>query len=343
MPRQTIFYSWQSDTPIIQYKDVSKEFIFKALTVALTQARSEYPELAEFELDRDSRGVAGSPGLIDTILKKISESCLFLADVTFIGKTEGDNSKLIPNPNVMFELGHASTQLGLDRIILVMNTHFGDADELPFDIRHRRFPIRFCLEPGAPDSIRKSEREKLINALKEALFVACKNGLLNRYANEAQVRAALWILRCVQGNANFLFETLAHQYGIYPFSVIDIEKVDAIVERVSMENIRSLNSISTVGNEAYLPYLSRRLEIFTDEIKNLLGRYTVLGGNLIFTVEDVLSLAIALHQQLMLSNSVSTSSIPQFDSTLRACVRKLLVAMRLCLIEARNIRNEPIT
>lgn len=54
-----------------------------------------------------------------------------------------------PNPNVMIELGYAIKSLDWDRIILLYDKDFGEIEELPFDINHRRitsFSLESCEE-----------------------------------------------------------------------------------------------------------------------------------------------------------------------------------------------------
>jgi hypothetical protein len=61
--------------------------------------------------------------------------------------------KRTPNPNVMIELGYAARSRGWDRIIPIMNTSGGTSPEqLPFDLRHRRWPITYRLDdPNGPE------------------------------------------------------------------------------------------------------------------------------------------------------------------------------------------------
>jgi predicted nucleotide-binding protein len=346
MPRQTIFYSWQSDVGKSDKSspDVTKEFIFKALAEALRQLIEEYPELSSVDLDRDTRGLAGSPSLVDAILRKINESCLFVADLTFVGQTADQESKKLPNPNVMFELGHASNRLGWDRLILVMNTHYGEPLSLPFDIRHRRFPIKYRLAPNATDSEFKKQQKRLVKELKYGILSAYQQGLFNRYVNEGQVRAALWILRAMHSNARFLFETIATEFKVYPFHVTDTEKIEQVVKHVTAENFQRLRSISHLERPLYLPYFINCLQSFVNEIDQLLFRYTHVGGNLINSLEEVRLRTTALLNNLQLINNINpqAASKEAYDRNLQSQAKRLLLEIRQCLIEARTIRNEPI-
>jgi len=84
----TVFYSWQSDVP----SKFNRTFIEKALTKALKRLRSDAtlePALrdTEIRLDKDTQGVAGSPPIAETILKKIEECAVFVADLSFVGES----------------------------------------------------------------------------------------------------------------------------------------------------------------------------------------------------------------------------------------------------------------
>lgn len=104
-------------------------------------------------VDQDRQGVPGSPDLAATILSKIKETTVFVADVTPVGEVfsndVGLKKKKIINPNVAIELGYALNHPGDGALIMVMNTHYGEIDDLPFDLRHKAGPIRYCLSPDA--------------------------------------------------------------------------------------------------------------------------------------------------------------------------------------------------
>jgi hypothetical protein len=125
-----IFYSWQSDRP----SKICRNFIAVALQDA---AKSVSQALGiEVEIDSDTQDEPGQPPITDTILRKIRECDAFIGDMTFVAKT--DAGKLLPNPNVMGEYGYALAEKSTRRILLVMNTAFGPAKDLPFDLGHLR-------------------------------------------------------------------------------------------------------------------------------------------------------------------------------------------------------------
>lgn len=156
--RLTVFYSWQSDTP----SNLNRTFIEKALLEALKRLHSDATlenalRDTTVELDKDTKGVAGSPPIAETILKKIDDCAVFVADVTFVGESKAalcdaeEKPRQFPNPNVMLEYGYALKRHSHAALIAVMNTAFGkpDGDLLPFDLRHLRWPITYHLPPSS--------------------------------------------------------------------------------------------------------------------------------------------------------------------------------------------------
>lgn len=148
----TIFFSWQSDTPT----KTNHGFIKEALNSAVTQLVANGSVEEAPRVDHDTKGVHGDPDIFPTILNKIENCDVFIADVTFVASTP--NGKNIPNPNVLLELGYAYKVVGSGRIIKIMNKSFGDPkDGLPFDLAHKRWPYTYSL----PEDADKSNREKV--------------------------------------------------------------------------------------------------------------------------------------------------------------------------------------
>jgi hypothetical protein len=147
-----IFYSWQSDREL----SCCKSFIRKAADDAALRLSQSLG--LQITVDSDTDGVTGTPPINETILRKIDECDIFLADVTFVASLEGEE-KLLPNPNVMGEYGYALKSKGFSRILLVMNTAYGPPEKLPFDLHHLRHPARYVLEASAPDGERRKTRD----------------------------------------------------------------------------------------------------------------------------------------------------------------------------------------
>ena len=91
---------------------------------------------------------------------------VLVADVTLVGATpqkEGTKPKKTPNPNVLLELGYGAAILGSQRIILLLNKHYGSPESLPFDLKFRRFPFTYTLGPNS------DRRQDAIDYLVEGL------------------------------------------------------------------------------------------------------------------------------------------------------------------------------
>jgi hypothetical protein len=171
----TIFYSWQSDTP----GALNRSFIERALRAAMKHIRSDAtlePAVRETNLvlDKDTQGIPGSPPIAQTILAKIDKAAVFVADLTFVGRslpTLDSIGRLFPNPNVMIEYGYALKRHGHDRIITVLNTAFGEShtDNLPFDLRHLRWPIKYHLAETTSEEQKKAAFDSLVVSLSEAI------------------------------------------------------------------------------------------------------------------------------------------------------------------------------
>lgn len=159
--KATVFYSWQSDT---KPGAANRTLIERALEAALEEIKGEASYVVDPVVDRDTKGIAGSPDIGLTIFKKIEACSVFVADVTIINPRA--RSRPMPNPNVLVELGYALKALGSQRIILVQNTAFGGTDQLPFDLRQKRV-LRYLSKPKATN--RSDDRRLLQAQLRHAL------------------------------------------------------------------------------------------------------------------------------------------------------------------------------
>lgn len=177
----TIFYSWQSDSP----NSTNRNFIEKSLKKALKDVAAD-GRLEEADrknnllLDKDTKGVPGIPPIAEVIFDKISKSAVFVPDLTFVGKAEGD--RLLPNPNVLIEYGWALSTLGHLRIIPVMNIAYGpvSAETLPFDMRHLRHPIAYDLGENATIEERSQASTVLTRQLKNAISLVLQSEVGNK-------------------------------------------------------------------------------------------------------------------------------------------------------------------
>ncbi|PJG45699.1 hypothetical protein CAF53_23675 [Sphingobium sp. LB126] len=162
---KTVFWSWQSDLD----SRVTREVVRFALDAAITMLSADVEEADRPSLTSDTQGVAGTPDIVATILRKIDEAAVFVGDVTPISVSE--SGKACANPNVLLEMGYANRALSEHRVIQVWNTAFEGAmlDKLPFDMRGRRGPISFHLPVGADTSELRRVRGELAKQLAGAL------------------------------------------------------------------------------------------------------------------------------------------------------------------------------
>ena len=116
-------------------------------------------------IDRDTRSDAGMGSVVETVFEKINNADIFLCDISPVTElnvkdsTGAERSKLMPNSNVMIELGYALRSMYYRRIIAVSNqTKFiHKRGTLPFDILGKRnitFTLKKDLNLGS--ELRKS-------------------------------------------------------------------------------------------------------------------------------------------------------------------------------------------
>lgn len=157
-----VFYSWQSDNEPIY----NRNFIEKSLEKAIKEVDKNISNGPLITLDKDTRGVPGSPDITPTILQKIDRSICFVADVTPITTVDG---KRIPNPNVMFELGYALSTLSYERVIIVCNTVYCDLKELPFDLGLKRI-MSYKYDASTSQEEKSNCKKQLVGDMTRALM-----------------------------------------------------------------------------------------------------------------------------------------------------------------------------
>ncbi len=150
MSSPVVFYAWQNDRP----RETTRDLIRDAALSAVQKAGSTMRVENSPRLDHDTENESGTPPIAETILRKIRHSAIMIADMTFCSEIHEDGpdrklKKRNPNPNVMMELGYGAAIMGWSRIVLVMNTKYGSAQWLPFDLKNHRFPIIYELGPNS--------------------------------------------------------------------------------------------------------------------------------------------------------------------------------------------------
>lgn len=165
--RFVIFYSWQSDLP----GTLNHYFIQDCIEEAIVGLSSMEAKLLPC-VDRDTQGELGAPDIADTILRKIDNCDMFIADISIVARSA--KTRPTSNPNVLFELGYAVSRLGWDRVTNVVNLGSGKVEELPFDLRKRRV-VRYTL---VKDEIKKSAKTMLVEAFKLQIAACIEKGKL---------------------------------------------------------------------------------------------------------------------------------------------------------------------
>ena len=179
----TAFLSWQSDRD----SRTGRNLVERALELAISRISKDINLFGSNRndgaliLDRDTRNVAGSPPIVETIFKKIDSAAVFVADLTFVG-TRIDR-RPTPNPNVLIEYGWALKVIGHSRIIGVMNTAYGEpsGENMPFDLRHQQNPITYFCPKRASFAV----TEKVVDSLAQDFESALRTVFSSREYRES--------------------------------------------------------------------------------------------------------------------------------------------------------------
>lgn len=155
-----VFYSWQSSLPNKTNRGLIKSCIEKAIKDINENISIEL----RVSLDSDTSNTPGSPDIIHTILNKIDNSSIFIADVSLVNNSQ-------PNSNVMFELGYAMKALGDPNIIMIFNESFGNTKDLPFDLGFKRQTLYKC---GKSETDLMPIKKVLTEKLKSAITLILK-------------------------------------------------------------------------------------------------------------------------------------------------------------------------
>lgn len=151
MSQHRVFYSWQSDHP----NSTNRSFIEKALEEAVKSVQVDDSLAVDPVIDRDTLGLPGAPDIVHSIFEKIEQASIFICDVSIVSDLAA--RRPTPNPNVLVELGYALKALGHERVILVMNTAYGEVKKLPFDLDHRRVLTYEVSEKDTDKAIKRRE------------------------------------------------------------------------------------------------------------------------------------------------------------------------------------------
>lgn len=120
-----LFYSWQSDN------QNSRKCLRKMLATLVKQLKADNISVEIIE----GGGGQGFVSIEDSVRLKIQKCDIFVGDVTPVGNVSL-KSKLLPNANVMYEMGIATECMKADRIIAVAMLGDWQVENMPFDFNH---------------------------------------------------------------------------------------------------------------------------------------------------------------------------------------------------------------
>lgn len=123
-PRYRIFYSWQSDN------NRSKSVLDKALDDVVKQLKQE----GIYVSVEQGGGGLGFISIEDSVRIKIRRCDIFVGDITPVGNVSL-KGKLLPNANVMYEMGVATECMHAERILAVAQKGEWKIEDMPFDFR----------------------------------------------------------------------------------------------------------------------------------------------------------------------------------------------------------------
>ena len=233
----TVFFSWQSDVP--ENSDFLRSFIKTSIK------KLETTQNVNVLYDEASRSVVGSQKVEEVILEKIRACDVFIADITPITRIETEEGekkriKLLPNPNVAFELGYAMHCLPLEQVLIVLPTGIPHG-QLPFDFNHNRL-IEFDEQTNPIDE----EIEKSV-----AYCMKTRTSLVDVIVANPEDK----ILRPQYKQTKFIAERHKHNDIGSPFASIKQfqESMNQVATPFRQVNIAKAQIISKKINRSYSP------------------------------------------------------------------------------------------
>jgi hypothetical protein len=170
-----VFYSWQSD------KHQTRSLIEEALKEALDRVKAKLK--VDLILDQDSRDESGSPRIPDFVQRKIRQAVVFVADLTIVASREKRGG--LPNGCVSVEWGWAEAFLGSSALVGVMNTEYGEPNDLPVDIRQTLVRTLFSLKEGSSEDESNVVLRGLTDNLEQEIIFAMQARFLQGFHGDA--------------------------------------------------------------------------------------------------------------------------------------------------------------
>ncbi len=101
----TVFFSWQTDLP----NKTNRSLIKQSIDNAINNLSAKPLNGIKVVYDESTYGEVDAPDIGETIINKIAKSDIFICDISIINQMS--KFRKSPNPNVLFELGYASSCL----------------------------------------------------------------------------------------------------------------------------------------------------------------------------------------------------------------------------------------
>lgn len=197
---KNIFFSWQSDLD----SKTHRNYIERCIKNSIRSLNKEEELNVFLEYDRDTIGLHGSPDISLTIFNKIDKCSLYIADVSNIIQNQ---ARLMPNPNVLLELGYAINVLGWEKIICFFDINTGSIEDLPFDIRQKRI---LAYNPTL-----ENEDRRIVSILRSNILSLYSMGkLANPLIDYMKSKIDKCILNICKKLSNLLFETYSLSEGL---------------------------------------------------------------------------------------------------------------------------------
>lgn len=287
----TVFFSWQSDIP--ENSDILRSFIKVSIK------NLETTHHVNVLYDEASRSVVGSQKVEEVILKKIRACDIFIADITPITRIETEEEKkkrikLLPNPNVAFELGYAMHCLPMEQVLIVLPSGIPH-DQLPFDFNHNRLidfdeqtnpmdeeiekSLAFCMKTRTSqvDVIVANPEDKILRPqYKQTKFIAERhkhNDIDSPFASIKQFQESMnqvvTPFRHVNiAKAQVIRKEINHSYS--PIHLVIQNNNDGAIDNIDFEVFCNQKGVSIVENN----------------VKDQFSFVQSLGGNRLFVVEE---------------------------------------------------------
>lgn len=151
IPQYRLFYSWQSDN------SKARNSLKKALDAVLKQLKGEGVSIELVQGGGGDQFVS----IEDAVRLRIRRCDIFVGDVTPVGSV-AMKGKLLPNANVMYELGIATESMTADRVLAVAMAGEWKPEDMPFDFR--QYTMLFFKEDGE-----KRLKEAILNRINNVI------------------------------------------------------------------------------------------------------------------------------------------------------------------------------